>query len=104
MSFDDAARHRRLYRSRVINNQERPRAQTARILVVDDHSVVREVLAEYLSLDGYQVWADALKPIFTELLGPPAAIDHAPPPTGDPSASAAPTGDPNAAQGGSPTR
>ena len=33
---------------------------------------------------GYQVWADALKPIFTELLGPPAATDHAPPPTGDP--------------------
>jgi lysophospholipase L1-like esterase len=38
------------------------------------------------SLKGYQVWADALKPIFTELLGPPAAIDTAPPPTGDPSA------------------
>jgi lysophospholipase L1-like esterase len=37
-------------------------------------------------LRGYQVWADALKPIFTELLGPPAATDHAPPPTGDPSA------------------
>jgi lysophospholipase L1-like esterase len=35
---------------------------------------------------GYQVWADALKPIFRELLGPPAAEDHAPPPTGDPSA------------------
>ena len=35
---------------------------------------------------GYQVWADALKPIFTELLGPPATDDHAPPPTGDPSA------------------
>lgn len=35
---------------------------------------------------GYQVWADALKPIFTELLGPPAKQDHAPPPTGDPSA------------------
>ena len=34
---------------------------------------------------GYQVWADALKPIFTEILGPPAAIDHAPPPSGDPS-------------------
>ncbi len=34
---------------------------------------------------GYQVWADALKPIFTELLGPPAKTDHAPPPTGDPS-------------------
>ena len=34
----------------------------------------------------YQVWADALKPIFQELLGPPGAEDHAPPPTGDPSA------------------
>ncbi len=38
------------------------------------------------TLNGYQVWADALKPIFTELLGPPAKEDHAPPPTGDPSA------------------
>lgn len=38
------------------------------------------------ALKGYQVWADALKPIFTELLGPPAATDSAPPPTGDPSA------------------
>jgi lysophospholipase L1-like esterase len=37
-------------------------------------------------LAGYQVWADALKPLFTELLGPPAKVDHAPPPTGDPSA------------------
>ncbi len=35
---------------------------------------------------GYQVWADALKPLLTELLGPPAAVDLAPPPTGDPSA------------------
>lgn len=35
---------------------------------------------------GYQVWADALKPILAELLGPPATEDHAPPPTGDPSA------------------
>jgi lysophospholipase L1-like esterase len=38
------------------------------------------------TVKGYQVWADALKPIFTELLGPPAKVDHAPPPTGDPSA------------------
>ena len=38
------------------------------------------------TLKGYQVWADALKPIFTELLGPPAKEDHAPAPTGDPSA------------------
>jgi lysophospholipase L1-like esterase len=35
---------------------------------------------------GYQVWADGLRPILTELLGPPASTDHAPPPTGDPSA------------------
>jgi lysophospholipase L1-like esterase len=33
---------------------------------------------------GYQVWADALKPIFAEVLGPPAAVDRAPPATGDP--------------------
>jgi len=38
----------------------------------------------HLSVAGYQIWADALKPIFTEILGPPAAIDHAPPPSGDP--------------------
>jgi lysophospholipase L1-like esterase len=38
------------------------------------------------TLKGYQVWADALKPILTELLGPPAKEDLAPPPTGDPSA------------------
>jgi lysophospholipase L1-like esterase len=41
----------------------------------------------HLSLKGYQVWADALKPLLTEVLGPPAREDHAPPPTGDPSAS-----------------
>jgi lysophospholipase L1-like esterase len=33
----------------------------------------------------YQVWANALKPIFRELIGPPGVQDHAPP-TGDPSA------------------
>ncbi len=38
------------------------------------------------TVKGYQVWADGLKPLLTELLGPPAATDHAPPPTGDPSA------------------
>ena len=38
------------------------------------------------AVKGYQIWADGLKPIFTERLGPPAATDHAPPPTGDPSA------------------
>jgi hypothetical protein len=58
----------------------------------------------HLSLAGYQVWADALKPIFTELLGPPAAIDRAPPPTGDPSVARPPNGDPSAASTSSPTR
>jgi lysophospholipase L1-like esterase len=38
------------------------------------------------TLKGYQIWADALKPILREILGPPAATDLAPPPTGDPSA------------------
>lgn len=40
----------------------------------------------HLTPKGYQIWADALKPILTDVLGPPAATDHAPPPTGDPSA------------------
>jgi (4-O-methyl)-D-glucuronate---lignin esterase len=38
------------------------------------------------TVKAYQVWADALKPLLTELLGPPDAVDHAPPPTGDPGA------------------
>lgn len=42
----------------------------------------------HLDLPGYRIWADALKPILTELLGPPADEDHAPPPTGEPRLSA----------------
>jgi lysophospholipase L1-like esterase len=38
------------------------------------------------TLKGYQIWANALKPLLRELLGPPASTDQAPPPTGDPSA------------------
>jgi lysophospholipase L1-like esterase len=38
------------------------------------------------TIQGYQIWADALKPIFTELLGPPKKEDHAPPLTRDPGA------------------
>jgi lysophospholipase L1-like esterase len=38
------------------------------------------------TLKGYQIWADGLKPILTKILGPPAATDIAPPPTGDPRA------------------
>ncbi len=40
----------------------------------------------HLTAKAYQVWADALKPVLTELLGPPASVDHGPPATGDPSA------------------
>ncbi|MCC6536875.1 MAG: hypothetical protein IT162_04955 [Bryobacterales bacterium] len=42
----------------------------------------------HLAEKGYQVWADALKTHFRELLGEPKAEDLAPPPTGDPSAAA----------------
>ncbi len=59
-------------------------------LADEDGRVVEGVLNErdklHPTLEGYQIWADALKPIFLELLGPPAAIDRAPPATGDPSA------------------
>jgi lysophospholipase L1-like esterase len=40
----------------------------------------------HLSEKGYQVWADGLRPLLINLLGPPAESDHAPPATGDPSA------------------
>jgi lysophospholipase L1-like esterase len=38
------------------------------------------------TVKGYQIWANALKPVFREILGLPAKEDHAPPPTGDPRA------------------
>jgi lysophospholipase L1-like esterase len=43
------------------------------------------------AMKGYQIWAEGLKPILTEILGPPAKTDHAPAPTGDPAAAAKPT-------------
>lgn len=39
----------------------------------------------HLSAKGYQIWANGLRPLLTEFLGPPADTDHAPPATGDPS-------------------
>jgi lysophospholipase L1-like esterase len=48
------------------------------------------------TLTGYQIWADGLKPILAAVLGPPAATDHAPPPTGDPSARGRAAGAPGA--------
>jgi beta-glucosidase len=46
------------------------------------------------SLKGYQIWADALKPVFRKVLGAPASSDHAPSPTGDPSRQSAETAAP----------
>jgi lysophospholipase L1-like esterase len=46
----------------------------------------------HLADKGYQVWADALKPVFTQLLGPPAPTDTAPPPSRDPGLSTTPGG------------
>lgn len=40
----------------------------------------------HLTERAYQIWADALRPLLMELLGPPSEVDLAPPPTGDPSA------------------
>jgi len=38
----------------------------------------------HLVTPGYQVWADALRPLLTEILGPPAATDSAPAPSSTP--------------------
>ncbi len=58
--------------------------------LADPHGKLHEGMTDpdqlHLQVKAYQIWADALKPIFTELLGPPAAVDRAPPATGDPSA------------------
>jgi lysophospholipase L1-like esterase len=40
----------------------------------------------HLALPAYEIWAQALRPVLLEWLGPPANEDRAPPPTGDPSA------------------
>lgn len=56
--------------------------------LIDSHGKLREQYSAdglHLSLQGYEVWASALKPLLLELLGAPASTDLAPPPTGDPS-------------------
>lgn len=40
----------------------------------------------HLSEAGYEVWAEALEPLLTEMLGPRAEVDNAPPATGNPAA------------------
>ena len=57
--------------------------------LVDQHGKFLPGMANedglHLDVGAYQVWADAIKPILTEVLGEPAKVDRAPPPTGDPS-------------------
>jgi lysophospholipase L1-like esterase len=57
--------------------------------LADVHSVLlpgMTVDGLHLTAKAYQLWADALKPLLVERLGPKAQVDQAPPPTGDPSA------------------
>jgi lysophospholipase L1-like esterase len=58
-----------------------------RKLADEDGRLFEGMMADKLhpTVKGYQVWADGLKPILTEVLGKPDKIDLAPPPTGDPS-------------------
>jgi hypothetical protein len=46
----------------------------------------------HLSITGYQIWADALKPFFTQWLGRPLPTDHSPPATGIPTIDTPPHG------------
>ncbi len=54
--------------------------------LADDDKLLEGMLQDGLhpTEKGYQVWADGLKPVLTEILGPPAKTDHAPPATGNP--------------------
>lgn len=67
-------------------------ADGKKVIYVDLNSrITREMMnpdGVHPNVKAYQVWADALKPVFEGILGPPAAEDHAPPATGDPSAAA----------------
>jgi lysophospholipase L1-like esterase len=57
--------------------------------LVDSRGVLREEMSEdglHLTLAAYRVWAGELQPLLAERLGPRAARDSAPPPTGNPAA------------------
>lgn len=80
---------------REINYELAARADGQRVLFVDvtekltdsNGKLRDEVTVDglHLSLAGYRIWGDALVPVLESLLGPRAAVDLAPPPTGDPS-------------------
>ena len=56
--------------------------------LADEHGHLYDGMTDpdqlHLSVKAYQIWADALKPILLEILGSPAAVDSAPPPSADP--------------------
>jgi lysophospholipase L1-like esterase len=57
--------------------------------LVDSRGLLSEEMSEdglHLSVAAYQIWADALKPIFVERLGAALDVDLAPAPTGNPAA------------------
>jgi lysophospholipase L1-like esterase len=57
--------------------------------LADGHGVLHPGMTKdglHLTAQAYQFWADALKPILIERLGPKAPDDRAPPPSRDPSA------------------
>ncbi|HTC51105.1 MAG TPA: GDSL-type esterase/lipase family protein [Steroidobacteraceae bacterium] len=57
--------------------------------LTDGHGVLLPGMTSdglHLTAKAYQLWADALKPILAQRLGPKAQEDQAPPPSGDPSA------------------
>jgi lysophospholipase L1-like esterase len=54
--------------------------------LADENGQFREGVSAdklHLTLKGYEIWAESLTPLLTELLGPRAEVDLAPPPTGD---------------------
>jgi lysophospholipase L1-like esterase len=69
---------------------ERIRVFDLRDRLAEANGVMRQGMTDadklHLALPGYEQWAEALRPVLTEWLGPPADTDLAPPPTGDPSA------------------
>jgi len=55
MSFHYAAQHRRRYVARNQDNRQEDGPYRPRILVVDDEAITRQLVADDLLLDGYQV-------------------------------------------------
>lgn len=55
-------------------------------LVDSDGKLLPDVSSDGIHLEaaGYETWAEALIPILEEILGKPADVDQAPPPTGNP--------------------